>query len=364
MGKRANGEGSIFRMPNGKWRVQVQFPSLPGRPLRRRIRHVATRAEASAMLDRLRQEAGRASPERMDVTGLLTAWIARGTHWAPSTIAQRDSAFTNHIRPHLGTTELSQLTPLAVDRWLQALTCGPRMKQLSYDVLRMACDYAADMELVHRNPCLKIDRPHCERKPIRPFTAQEVERIILGLAGSPWRAFAILCLTCGARQGELFGLKWGRVDIKNRKVFICEQATSTSGRVHVRKPKTKASTRNIDVTPAAAAALLDQKAARLAAGKASDDDLVFPAPKGGYMDRDRFRTRVWKPLLKKLGIDHRGAHHQRHTFATLALGAGIPPHVVSAVLGHSKVSTTLDLYAHAIPSQVSEAVAVLQRLFG
>ncbi len=82
------------------------------------------------------------------------------------------------------------------------------------------------------------------------------------------------------------------------------------------------------------------------------------------MRRTDFRVRRWNSLLKILGLDHRGLHHLRHMYATLALGARVPVHVVSRVLGHSKPSITLDIYAHVLASQQAEATDATRRLFG
>jgi integrase len=92
--------------------------------------------------------------------------------------------------------------------------------------------------------------------------------------------------------------------------------------------------------------------------------LVFCSPRGGILRRSDFRVRHWNPLLKLLGLDHRGMHHLRHTYATLALGTGVPVHVVARVLGHSKPSITLDIYSHVLSSQQAEATEAMRRLFG
>ncbi len=79
------------------------------------------------------------------------------------------------------------------------------------------------------------------------------------------------------------------------------------------------------------------------------------------MWRGDFRVKQWNPLLQLIDLEHPGFHNLRHTYATLTLGAGVPVHLVSRVLGHSKPSITLDIYSHVIPSQQSEA---MRRLFG
>jgi integrase len=72
---------------------------------------------------------------------------------------------------------------------------------------------------------------------------------------------------------------------------------------------------------------------------------------------------VWKKVLQRLKIQYRGFHHLRHTYATLALGAGVPVHVVSKVLGHARASTTLDIYAHVLEHQQTAAKQAMARLF-
>jgi integrase len=78
----------------------------------------------------------------------------------------------------------------------------------------------------------------------------------------------------------------------------------------------------------------------------------------------RYRTGLLPPhsALKraKLPSDYR-FHDLRHTVATLMLANGVDFPTVAAILGHSRNSTTLDIYAHAVPSNLNRAVDALQR---
>lgn len=82
------------------------------------------------------------------------------------------------------------------------------------------------------------------------------------------------------------------------------------------------------------------------------------------MLRSNFGHRHWRPLLKKLGIPHRGLHHARHTAASLLLGNGVPVHIVSRMLGHAAPSITLDVYAHLMPHQTGDAAEAMARMLG
>ena len=67
-------------------------------------------------------------------------------------------------------------------------------------------------------------------------------------------------------------------------------------------------------------------------------------------------TRVFKKIIKKLGLDDVRFHDLRHTHATVMLLQGIHPKVVQERLGHSKMSTTMDIYSHVVPSMQKDAV--------
>jgi integrase len=67
-------------------------------------------------------------------------------------------------------------------------------------------------------------------------------------------------------------------------------------------------------------------------------------------------TRYFIRLEGKLDVTQiRGPHDLRHTWATLALKAGVHPKVVSDRLGHSTIAITLDIYSHVSPTLDADA---------
>ena len=95
-------------------------------------------------------------------------------------------------------------------------------------------------------------------------------------------------------------------------------------------PKTERSRRRVPLSERALAAY-----ERLPAELAIGARLVFPAPKGGNISIDNWRTREWYAALDAAGIDRRGPYHLRHTFATEALAAGISIFELARVMGAS-----------------------------
>ena len=79
-------------------------------------------------------------------------------------------------------------------------------------------------------------------------------------------------------------------------------------------------------------------------------------------DAGNLRNRSFWPLLGRVGLPRIRFHDLRHTAATLMLGRGVHPKVVSEMLGHSQISITLDLYSHVTPTMQAAAVAEMESL--
>ncbi len=92
-----------------------------------------------------------------------------------------------------------------------------------------------------------------------------------------------------------------------------------------------------------------------------DSDLVFAEPTGATPHpaavSKRFDRRV-----ARLDVPRIRLHDLRHTWATLALAAGIHPKIVQERLGHSSIAITLDIYSHATPAQQSTAASTVARI--
>jgi integrase len=95
---------------------------------------------------------------------------------------------------------------------------------------------------------------------------------------------------------------------------------------------------------------------RIAVGPSWDDlGLVFTNEIGKPLDRSNVLRRSFHRLLKAAGAPRIRFHDLRHTAATLMLGRGVHPKVVSETLGHSQIAVTLDLYSHVTPTMQHEA---------
>ena len=93
------------------------------------------------------------------------------------------------------------------------------------------------------------------------------------------------------------------------------------------------------------------------------DDLVFTSVDGTPLHPDWF-GRTFTRLARAAGLPTIRLHDLRHSFATLALDAGVKVWDVSDILGHANISITLDLYRHAVPDTQAEATVKVAALVG
>ena len=102
-----------------------------------------------------------------------------------------------------------------------------------------------------------------------------------------------------------------------------------------------------------------QAADRLAAGPGwRDSGLVFTTATGTGIE-PRNLNRHWYGLRTRAGLPSVRFHDLRHTCVTLLLDAGVPPHIVQAIAGHSGIQVTMSIYAHAAQEEQRKALRSL-----
>ena len=369
--KRGNGEGSIYKRNDGRWVGQYLVHTAKGpkyRYLYGRTRQVVAKKLTEAMAQRdggLTFEAG-----SLTVADYLDKWLTESARnrLRPKTYKDYCGLTRLHIIPALGHLKLKKLTPLHVQGFYGSkLESGLSKRTVEYihTVLHSALKQAVRWDLVPRNVTDAVDPPRPERKERPTFNLDQARIFLQNAQNDRWEALYVLVIQTGMRRGELFGLRWDDVDLDNGWLHV-RQALAPGGK-YFSAPKTAKARRKIRLTPVAVEALKRHKAAqnqeRLRQGGLwRDHGLVFPSQVGTPMNPDNFVKRSYKPLLKRAGLPQMPFHCLRHTIATLMMPNGHPK-VVQEMLGHSRVSTTLDIYSHASQDMQDDAVRRFGSLF-
>ena len=180
------------------------------------------------------------------------------------------------------------------------------------------------------------------KKP-KPFTIAELKAIAQGFRNHPKHSYytdaAIFISQTACRFGEMAALRWGNVGENFDTVIF---AASVS-RGHHRDTTKTGDSRSVLTTKTVSEMLRS----RHQSTKPNPDDLVFPAPKGGYMNDNRFRGKIWKPVLESCGIDYQKPYNLRHAAASHASAGGASLAEISEQTGHSK-KVLMKTYLHAI----------------
>lgn len=370
-GRAANGEGSLYRHGE-KWKASVTVGKRPdGNPITRTKTH-KTKAVVAEWRRQMIAELQAGEPgSDMQFCDWVTTWLkdVEKTKSTNTFQGYRDS-IERFAVPTLGKLKLSEIRPMTVRNLLESLEplyAETRTLDMVYEVLKTCLMAAAKMELIDSNPVSKIPRPKYSRSDIHPFTVREVRLILKASQSHRLHGLMVCAFHLGLRAGELFGLHWSDLDWEKRTLRIERQATAPRGKLEIKSPKTKAGRRTLELPDVVLESLADRQALALKE-KMARNPIIFPGARGAYLHGNTFSKRHWKPILRKCGVEERGMHHARHTFATHALigGEGIEPsplHVVSKILGHASPSVTLNIYSHLVESVQVQTIERVAKLF-
>ena len=256
-------------------------------------------------------------------------------------------------------------------------------------LLNQIFDEAVENNLIIKNPVIKTKVPLeenvkkdtreiiiLEKEDINKFI-KEAERIngedditptgkigtyVYGNAAK----MAIFILNTGLRASEAVGLQWDCVDIENKIIKIKRADTYIKNRnenseikykLNTGTPKSKSGIRTIPLTDKAVEILKYFE-------NNKNSKYVFTTANGTQILHSNLNKTI-RRILKHANckVQSCGAHALRHTFASQLIAEGVDIQVISKLLGHSKVSTTYDIYIHLLEKQDEKAIETLNNIF-
>lgn len=382
MGKQRTGH--IRQRENGLWEGQYVYKG------ERRSIYGKTQEEVARQLEEIIASIEEGTYIRPNQHTLLS-WLREWLHtYAEPTL--RPATFTNyeliierHFNTKLGNVKLKNISTRMLQNFFNEKLVSGRadkksgglspktLKNMKY-MLHVALDQAYFDELIPSNPVNGVRLPVPDGPEQRVLRPEEKERICAHAA--TMRTFpaqgVILLLTCGLRRGELLGLQWQDVDwedgimkiqhtLSRLKKFDVSKSAYPYIRLDAYAPetnrialylgpvKTKKAVRTIYLPARAKEALLVIRAISTEFADVKSDfnphDLVFCTEEGHPFEA-KVLEEGFQKILADLHLKSVNLHATRHTFATEALQKTTDIVTVSEILGHTKPSTTLDMYGH------------------
>lgn len=370
MSKRGNGEGSIYQRGDGRW---VGAISQDGQP--RKVIYGGTRREVDAKLDELKEAKRKGLPlagVSVSLGEFVTSWLEALTvaRKRDRTIRRYEQLMRLHVTPTLGRRSLVKLAPEELEHlYAEKLrTLGDTTVHHIHAAVHLCLAHAMRKGHVGRNVADLVDAPAIKATEMQTLDESQVQRLFDEVAGDRLEALYVVAFSTGMRLSELLGLRWRDVDFATGEIHVRTTLEKYHGEIAFAEPKTKGSRRNILVASQAKDALrrhrIAQNVERIAAGSAwTEYDLVFANEVGEPVADTTFR-RAYHRHLRHARLPIIRIHDSRHTAATTLLGRGVHAKIVSEMLGHSRIATTMDLYSHVTPTMQGEARSAMEAAIG
>jgi integrase len=384
--KRANQEGSIRLRADGRWEALY---STPGG--KRKSIYGKTQAEVRVKLNKISHSIGNGCYiENKNITfgSWLDEWLM--TYAKPnirtSTYASYETYIRGHIKPVLGKIKIQNLKPDMLQKFLNGKQNAGRLDNSKgglstktirnlYNMIHASLQQAYKNGIVYKNIADLITLPKIIKNEIQVFSVQEQKRLENKCKEYRLGVGVILTLYTGIRLGELLGLMWSDIDIKNKSMTI--RRTLNRLTVHddptkktaivIGEPKSAKGQRDIPLQGFLIPMLMNfkrrQREERLLPRQSClNDNYVICNEQGKYIEPRTYQD-FFKRMLKEAGITFTNFHVLRHSFSTRAIEHNFDIKVLSDILGHADASTTLNKYGHALPDHKKQSMDKLKLLW-
>lgn len=345
----------------GRWRAYLTTGYKPdGRPERKYV-YGTTQEQCAERLDDLRRQAQAgvllaAGPE-MTVAAYLEEWLQqKAKQVRPRTITAYEREL-RHLPSAVLRSKLARLRPIDVQRMVRqiegqtvwfgkgngrrSVVLTPRAANMARGILSNALGDAVRLGILASNPVENVRNLRHQAEVFAIWTAAQIHAFLTSTAAAAatYHALYYMALTTGMRPGELIAVQWD--DIHGEVVRVQRTLTEVDGKMTVGPPKSKASNRPLALPGDTMEVLHQHHRGLEEAGLL--DRLIFPTSRAGMVSHSNLRRSVhhW---ADKASVPRIRPHDLRHTFASMAISAGMTPPELARQLGHTDAAFTMRRY--------------------
>lgn len=316
---------------------------------------------------------------KMTLAAFIDIWLNDYVYrqLAPKT-QESYTALSVRIKKHLGFYKLKEINPIILNKFYNTLRDIKSPKPLSsktlkhyYTTINTLLNYAVKMQFIDRNPNFNITPPKLVKKEKSFYDIDNVRKLLIAIENESIKVKTIihLALDSGCRRGELTGLEWEDINF-NKLTCTINKVTQVFKNKIIEKPmpKNNSSLRTIDLTPDTIELLReykeyqDERKNRLG-NKWKNSKKIFTTNEGANMYPSTPNSML-NDILVKYNLPHMNFHGLRHTSCSLQLlSVESKDYIkVSKRIGHSSLSTTLNVYNHIIDNDNKEMIEKMNNI--
>lgn len=377
-----NGEGTIYKRADGRWCAAYYAG------VKRKFLYGKSQKEVKYKLKALMEEE-KEKGHLTDTGGLtLQSWVFqylkdyKVNEIKATTLNTYMTFYRKHIeKSDIGEMELQEIQTNDLQRYynrkLKEGLSAKTVRHLSV-IIREALTQAVRLKYIRNSPQEGVILPKKEKYEGKTLSQSDVLKLLNNAGGEELYSLIMTAIFTGMRKGEILGLQWKNVDLDNGFIKVekslcrVEDGVNKKGRYRTKlvllEPKTDTSKRIIPITSQLVDILVHHRERQEEYKREAVDfynselDLVFANYMGEFMS-EREVLRGFYAVLDKYGIERVRFHDLRHTYASLLMESETDSKVIQELLGHSSISTTLDIYTHLKVKQKRNSVDKMARMF-
>ena len=386
---KGNGQGTIYKMSNGKFRGQLTIGYNENGSPKRKSFTGKTKKEVSDNMKAFYVDNNRGllpTDDKITLSQWFHTWLFtyRIHDLKPSSFERYEGLYRNYIEySPIGKIKLIDLRTNHIQIYYNALVSedgkSPSTIKTLNKCLKSCLNQALKEGYISKNYCTLITLPKGSESPkrsINVFTQEEQKIFMRACIKHKNGIIYIFALCTGLRLGEILALKWTDLNFKDKYIDINKSIKSTykidnngnrEFEIIEQEPKTKNSIRTVPLNQSLIELLQQYRKEQLLERESNldiyfDNNLIFATPTGNYLNESNVR-KTFKRILKKCDLKEIRLHDLRHTFATRLFENGVAPKTVQSILGHSDIATTLNIYTHVMKCTQDRAIDKLDYLF-
>lgn len=371
---------------------------------KQRIIYSSTLAELRAKKEQTEQDVKdgikTAKENTLTVNDMFDRYIATKTELKDSTRNNYKYMYEHYIRDSFGQKKLASVKYSDVKAFYTSLIKDkgfkPNSMEIVHTILHPTFTLAVRDDYIRKNPTdgvmAEIKKSHNWEKPKRHALTEEQQTAFINFVAnsdtySHWLPLFTTFLGTGCRVGEIIGLRWKDCDFDNNSIsinhnMIYRQQEDGKCEFHITTPKTESGKRTIPMLAEVKKALFTERKNQLAQGTFFNNTVV-DGYKGfvfvnrfGYihnpMTINRAIVRIYKAYNEQetkqakkenrepILIPHFSVHNLRHTFCTRFCENESNIKVIQDIMGHSDITTTMNIYAEATEKKKQESFKNLE----